>query len=280
MIYCTVFLFFSIISKMSMSKTWLKSEVLNLIRIIKLLDRKVVIVFLVVALLQTISWYYTSRSFFRHNIFPSYQFNPDVYLYEYLYWFLGDFITFFVLPVLIIKVFLRENLRDFGLRVGEFIAGIKISLIFLLVMLPLVWVFSSYPDFVRTYPQLAEVRDNWNTFFIFEAAAFAYMIAWEFIWRGFMLFGLKEKFGYYAVFIQMIPFLILHNGKPPAETFGAIAAGLALGILAWRTGSIYYCVITHAGVMFGIDLITTLRFRAGDYGIGINSFLNILKQIF
>ncbi len=95
-----------------------------------------------------------------------------------------------------------------------------------------------------------------------------------------MLFGLKEKFGYYAVFIQMIPFLILHNGKPPAETFGAIAAGLALGILAWRTGSVYYCIFTHAGVMFGIDLITTLRFRAGDYGIGINSFLNIFKQFF
>lgn len=80
--------------------------------------------------------------------------------------------------------------------------------------------------------------------------------------------------------MQMIPFLILHNGKPVAETFGAIVAGIALGILAWRTGSIYYCVITHAAVMFSIDLISTLRYQAEDYGIGINSVLNILKQIF
>ncbi len=260
-----------------MSKARLTSDFANLTRIIKSLDRKVVIVFLTVAVLQTISWYYTSRSFFRYYIFPSYQFDPDVYLYEYLYWFMGDFITFFLLPVLIIKLFLKEKLSGFGLQIGDFRIGIKISLIFLLVMLPVVWIASSYPEFVRTYPQLAETRDNWNTFFIFETAALVYMIAWEFIWRGFMLFGLKEKFGYYAVFIQMIPFLMLHNGKPPAETFGAIAAGIALGILAWRTGSVYYCVITHAVVMFGIDLITTLRFRAGDYGIGINSLMNIFK---
>jgi hypothetical protein len=56
------------------------------------------------------------------------------------------------------------------------------------------------------------------------------------------LFGLKEKFGFYAVLIQMIPFVILHNGKPELETFGAIAGGIALGILALRTKSFYYCV--------------------------------------
>jgi membrane protease YdiL (CAAX protease family) len=106
------------------------------------------------------------------------------------------------------------------------------------------------------------------------------MIAWEFIWRGFMLFGLEAKFGYYAVLIQMIPFLILHNGKPAAETFGAIAAGLALGILALRTRSVLYCIVTHAGVMFSIDLISTLRFRAGDYGIGLSSLIKIFKVIF
>jgi membrane protease YdiL (CAAX protease family) len=147
-------------------------------------------------------------------------------------------------------------------------------------MIPLIWIFSSYPDFVRTYPQLVSIRENWNSFFIFEIGLIVYIVAWEFIWRGFMLFGLKDKFGYYAIFMQMIPFLILHNGKPVMETFGAIIAGIALGILSWRTGSIYYCVITHGAVMFSIDLVTSLRYRAEDYGIGINSILNILKHIF
>jgi len=263
-----------------MSNSSLKAELKNLLQILKGLDRKVIIIFISIAVLQTISWYYTSRTFFRYYILPQYQFEPDIYLYEYLYWYIGDFFTFFILPVLIIKLVLRENLKDYGLGIGDYWIGTKLSLIFLGIMIPLVWIFSSFPDFVRTYPQLVSVRDSWNTFFIFEAGLLVYVFAWEFIWRGFMLFGLKEKFGYFAIFIQMIPFLILHNGKPPAETFGAIIAGLVLGVLAWRTRSIYYCVITHAGVMFGIDLLSTLRFKAGEYGIGVNSFLNILKQFF
>ncbi len=263
-----------------MSRSSLKAELKSLYQVVRTLDRRVVTVFLSVAFLQTFSWYYTSRYFFRFNIFPHYQFEPNIYLIEYLYWYIGDFFSFFILPVLIVKFILKDDLKNFGLAIGDFRTGIKISIFFLAIMLPLVWIFSSFPEFVRTYPQLATARDNWSTFIIFESGLLLYLVAWEFIWRGFMLFGLKEKFGYYAIFIQMIPFLILHNGKPAAETFGAIIAGIALGILAWRTRSIYYCVITHAGVMFGIDLITTLRFRAGDYGIGLNSFLNVIKQIF
>ena len=95
-----------------------------------------------------------------------------------------------------------------------------------------------------------------------------------------MLFGLEEKFGYYAIFIQMIPFLILHNGKPVLEAFGAIIAGLALGVLAYRTRSIFYCVFTHACVMFSIDFISILRYRADNYGVGFYSLIHVFKQIF
>jgi membrane protease YdiL (CAAX protease family) len=147
-------------------------------------------------------------------------------------------------------------------------------------MIPLVWLVSSQTSFNQTYPHLHSVKTSWQLFFIYEAAMIIYMIGWEFIWRGYMLFGLKEKFGDYSVLIQMIPFLILHNGKPVLETFGSIIAGIALGILALRTGSIFYCVITHAGVMFSIDLISTLRFRTDEFGIGINSFIKIFKEIF
>lgn len=95
-----------------------------------------------------------------------------------------------------------------------------------------------------------------------------------------MLFGLEEKFGYYSVLIQMLPFLILHNGKPVVETFGAIIAGIALGILAFRTRSVFYCILAHSSVMFSIDLISSLRFRANDFGTGFSSFINIFSQLF
>ena len=255
-------------------------ELKDLWRIIKELDRKIIIVFISVAVLQTISYYYTSRRFFRSNFFEQLQFDENVFLYEYIYWFVGDFVTLFVFPLLIIKLLLKGKLSNYGLRVGDYKIGLKYSLIFLAVMIPIVWFISANSDFIDTYPQLNDVKYSWSIFLIFESGILLYMVAWEFMWRGFMLFGLEEKFGYYAVLIQMIPFLILHNGKPALETFGAVFAGLALGILALKTRSVLYCIITHAGVMFSIDLVSTLRFRADTYGIGLNSLIKIFRIIF
>lgn len=258
----------------------LKSEYKQLIEIIRNLDRKVIVIFLSVAVLQTISWYYASRNFFRINLFPLYQNDPDVYLYEYLYWFVSDFVTLFILSILIIKFIIKEDLKDYGLQLGDYKAGLIFSAIFLGVMILMIWFTSATSDFAVKYPHLQTARNNWSGFYIYEAGMLMYMFGWEFIWRGFMLFGLKEKFGYYTVLIQMIPFVILHNGKPAPETFGAIAGGIALGMLAFRTKSIYYCVLTHMGVMFSIDMISILRYRANDYGVGLDSLLNIISKIF
>jgi hypothetical protein len=257
-----------------------RTEWKNFREILNSLDRKVVVVFLSVAVLQTISWYITSRRFFRANIFPSNSFETNIYLYEYLYWFVSDFVTFFVLPFIVIRYLFKEKISDFGLRAGDWRTGLKISAIFFLVMLPLIWVASSSPAFTTKYPHLLSVREVWDKFFIYELGMLIYMFGWEFIWRGFMLFGLEAKFGYYAILIQMIPFVILHNGKPILETFGAILGGIALGILAFRTRSFLYGVIVHMGIMFTIDLICTLRFRADDYGLGIYSLINIIKELF
>ncbi len=170
-------------------------------------------------------------------------------------------------------------MRDYGINLGDIKTGLKLSALFIVIMIPAVWAATSTEGFILTYPMLAEARDSWKIFFIFESGLLLYIFAWEFFFRGFMLFGLKDKFGYYAVFIQMIPFVILHDGKPSAETFGAVLGGLALGILAYRTKSIYYCIITHAGVMLSIDAVSVLRYRADDFGLGLSSLFHIVKQI-
>ncbi len=258
----------------------LKNELKGLWKILHDLDAKVIIIFLSVAILQTLSFYFTSRRFFRENLFESFQNCSDPYLLEYLYWFIGDFFTFFILGLLIIKFGLKEKLSDFGFKIGDYKTGLSIALFFIFVMIIIIWFVSATPSFAEKYPHLSSAKTNWNTFLIFESGMLIYMIAWEFIWRGFMLFGLEKKFGYYSVLIQMIPFVILHNGKPFLETFGAIFGGIALGILALRTRSFYYCIITHIGVMYSIDLISSLRFRANDYGIGLDSLVNLFRQIF
>lgn len=258
----------------------IKNDIKSLLSRIKDLEKKVVIILMAVAVLQTISYYFTSRRFFREYLFEKFQNFSQPYLLEFLYWFVGDFITFFIVGILIIKLLLKERVRDYGLQLGDYKTGLKYSFIFLFVMIVLIWIVSASPAFAEKYPHLSDAKSNWNILLIYELGMLIYMFAWEFIWRGFTLFGLEKKFGYYSILIQMIPFVILHNGKPFLETFGAIFGGIALGILALRTRSFYYCVLTHIGVMFSIDFISTLRYRANDYGIGVASILNLVKQIF
>jgi uncharacterized protein len=256
-----------------------KEETQSLIDQAKKLDRKVVIIFLSVAVLQTISWYYTSRTFFKLNLYNYFKEYERVDLIEFYYWFIGDFTTFFLIPAIIIKLWFREKVRDYGVKPGDHSTGIKVSVLFFFIMLPSLWVVSSFPAFEKVYPHIHSARENWSIFIIYEAGLLLYMFAWEFVWRGYMLFGLREKFGDYAIFIQTIPFVILHNGKPAAETLGAIIAAIALGILALRTGSMLYGFIIHGSVMITIDLISVLRYKTGEYGIGLSSFWNIIKNL-
>lgn len=258
----------------------LKTELKKLYSNAKTLDRNIVILLTAIAVLQTIGWYYTSRGFFRRNFFDALAQNPDIFLIEYLYWFVGDFLVYFAIPLLLIIVIHKKPLKNYGMTLGEKRIGFPAVFLFLAVMLPILWFVSAQDSFTATYPHLYQAKISWRVFFIYETGMLLYMIGWEFLWRGYMLFGLYEKFGFYAILMQMIPFVILHNGKPALETFGAILGGIALGILALRTRSFIYCVLIHFGVMFGIDLLSTLRHRAADYGIGFDSLLNLLRELF
>lgn len=257
----------------------LKAEISIFTENIKTLDKKVLIIFLSLAILQTISWYYTSRRFFRKNLLYYFRDYPYSDLLNFVYWFIGDFITYFILPVLIIKLIFKEKTSNYGLQAGNYKSGLKLTVFFAGLMILIIWFISSDISFNYTYPQLFSARENWLIFLIFEAGMLLYMFAWEFIWRGYILFGLEKKFGYYSVMIQMIPFVILHNGKPELETFSSIIGGIALGVLALRTRSFLYGFFIHAAVIFSIDFISVIRYRTGQFGIGLNSFISIFRSI-
>jgi uncharacterized protein len=259
---------------------FIKEEIKSIFEYLKETDKRIIIVLLSFLLLQIVSWYFTSRRFFRYYLYKLFSESRYLELYEYSFWFIGDFITYFILPVLIIKVLLKENISDFGLRIGNFRRGIKYIILTSIIMIPLIWFFSASETFARSYPMVSLTRDSWMIFFMFQILLFIFLIGWEFIFRGFLLFGLRPGLGYYAILIQAIPFVMLHNGKPLPEAIGSIPGAIILAIIALRTGSIYYCVITHAIIMFSIEFISTIRYRSGDYGIGLGSLINNITNLF
>lgn len=256
----------------------IKKEFAAFLDIFKRLNKKVVLIFTAVAVLQTVSWYITSRRFFRINLYDYFLDAADPNLYAFLYWFFSDCITLCIIPLLIIKFVLKEKITSYGLKAGDYKTGVSFSILVLVPVIIAVWFITGIPEFGDYYPMLKSSRESWLVFIIFELSLFVYMFAWEFFWRGFMLFGLEEEFGYYSIFLQMVPFVILHNGKPMLETFGAIAGGILLGYLALRTRSFLYGVFIHYIMMFCVDLFSILRFRTNDFSNNLVFLFNsILK---
>jgi membrane protease YdiL (CAAX protease family) len=52
---------------------------------------------------------------------------------------------------------------------------------------------------------------------------------------------------------------MIHFGKPFPETLGAIFAGIFLGTLAFRTGSIWIGFFIHESVAFTMDIVSLLH---------------------
>lgn len=122
-----------------------------------------------------------------------------------------------------------------------------------LVMLPIVLVASHSVPFQNKYPLCKLAATNWSIFVPYELAFGIYILSWEFFFRGYMLFGLEEHFGKYSILLQMIPFTILHHGKPFVESTGAIFAGILLGVIALETRSFIYGALLHWLVAVSMD---------------------------
>ena len=240
---------------------YFRTEFRKFLREARTLDFKTTYIFISIAAILFISFTITNVSFY-------YKYIGKDFLYSRIYWLLSDGVLMIFVSVLSVKFILKKNLSDFGFTLGDKKFGFLSVLIFYLFMLPLLWIVSASESFSLTYPQGGPaLRENISLLLLYEICIIIYMLGWEFLWRGYMLFGLKEKLGYYAIFVQMIPFFILHKGKPDLELFGSILAGIILGIQALRSRSFIYAWILHSIIMISIDTISVLRYNFSFYKI-------------
>lgn len=165
---------------------------------------------------------------------------------------LSSLVYFAVLPLLTISIILRKNPLDFGFRLGNWkIWGFHVILS-LVITIPVLYISSRFTSLEAYYTQ-----EEFNLL-IYSLETIVYMFAWEFLYRGFLLFGLKEKLGEISIFVQMIPFVLLHFGKPEIETISTILAGIYLGYVVYRGGSYWPAFIIHVVVNIWFRIVVNL----------------------
>jgi uncharacterized protein len=153
-------------------------------------------------------------------------------------WF-SSLLYFAIFPLLVIILFLRKNPLDYGLRPGNFRIWVKYVGIFCLITAPVLFFTTYSPEFQKYYR-----IENFNllTYFLVN---FASLFGSEFFFRGFLIFGLREKFKEASILIQMIPFVLVHLGKPELETLSTIITGILFGYMVYRGNSFWPAFIVH-----------------------------------
>jgi hypothetical protein len=152
-----------------------------------------------------------------------------------------DGVLFYVLIPALTVLALRQNPLRWGLGLGRWrwtmgmtAAGAGGVTLLLLVAVRL-------PILQRYYAPLGPQGALWPWIGLFTVD----MLAWEYFFRSFMLFGLEPALGELAIYVQMIPFAIAHLGKPGIETISSIAGGILIGYLVRWCRSFWPAFVLH-----------------------------------
>ncbi len=187
--------------------------------------------------------------------------HANAQLHQLIYWASVIIFFYFVFPAGIILFVFKESLVDYGLQLKNAAKGYPLYLGMLAVMAPLVFYFSGSQSFLDRYPfyNVARNESLFPNFVVWEIVYFLQFLALEFFFRGFILHGTKQRFGFYAIFVMVIPYCMIHFGKPMPETIAAIIAGVVLGFLSLKSKSIWLGVMIHCSVALTMDLCALYR---------------------
>ena len=148
---------------------------------------------------------------------------------------------------IIILLFPGVGLADYGLSFSFSSAPPWWSYLLIPLILILGYKAAFAPKNLIMYPQIRTL--NWTPSLLFFSAIswVAFLVAYEFLFRGFLLHASLAIMNPYAAFaLNCSLYALAHLYKGPAETFGAIPVGIVLCYLTLVTGNIWAAVILHS----------------------------------
>lgn len=146
-----------------------------------------------------------------------------------------------------------------GLKTTGFRPGPYFGL--LLLVVPLVALASTQPDFLRIYPKvknIAFMRDYPGPLWLRQAGyELAYgldFLSIELFFRGLLVIGLVRYAGEQSILPMAAWYCTIHFGKPMGECITSFVGGMMLGVLAYRTRTVLGGLIVHLGLAWLMEV--------------------------
>jgi hypothetical protein len=210
-----------------------------------------------------------NRGFYWHNDIAKLISNP--YTLKFTERVLGNLkaLVTVLLPFWLIYKFLlqKEMSHFYGIRKKN--VDLKPYFVMILIMIPLLYIASLQPDFLKMYPRYKNSGGNLIVHHykidknliigIYELSyAFSFFIV-ELLFRGFLIFALVHYLGRSVVLPMAVSYCILHFGKPLGETISSFFGGYLLGVIAYKTQNIYGGVLVHIAIALLMELFAFIQ---------------------
>ncbi len=224
-------------------------------------DRRSLVVLLGATTLMTLYLYQGQPDFFlRHFAPPEAERSVWWEWYAYLWEFGAMFVLWGLAPALAMHSLLGCSSRNLGVRMGDWRFGWKSVAVATPLLVPVLYLNALNPEFQAEYPLTKLAGLSAGTFALWQLSRLVYYAAWEYFFRGYMLFGLERRMGAFpAIAVQTMASTVIHIGKPEGEMLAAIVAGVLFGALALRTRSMLYPFALHWIVGLLTDLFCLLH---------------------
>lgn len=181
------------------------------------------------------------------------------------------FLLLVLIPILLIRFRFKEPLANYGLGLGDVRIGVLFTLVFMALTIIPFYLTAKNPTMWAEYPMLykgmsdAQIKAQftWSYFAQYELFYGIFFFVIEFIFRGYLLFGLKPELGSYTVLLQTLPYITWHLAKPVSELLPTPLWGFVVGAVTLRVRSVWYIFIAHW--LLNIFLDTTILHLRGVF---------------
>lgn len=129
------------------------------------------------------------------------------------------------------------------------------------VVMPLAYLSARKPRNLINYPQIRAKIWTRRTVVINALGWALYLLGYEFLFRGILLFPLAEQIGVWpAIAVNIALYSATHIPKGLEETIGAIPLGLVLCLLTLASGTIWIAFLVHLAMAL-TNSFTALKFH-------------------
>ena len=149
-----------------------------------------------------------------------------------------------VIPLLYITMIVKKPLSQWGFTRGVFsLRDAGMIGLGLVLALTLFFALYQWTDFPALYTLPHAVTQNFWAFILYEGFFVGFfVILYEFFFRGFVLQGLRDALGIWAIALQwgLLFILFLLVGESLWQGVPFLISSFFAGIIAYRTQSLYY----------------------------------------